>query len=61
MTKIAKQRGLWGLTAKTRIGQSGSTLDIRLPKSLIEFMNLKKGEEVTISPEGKKKLVVEVA
>ncbi len=61
MTKIAKQKGLWGLAARTKIGQSGSTLDIRLPKSIIEFMRLKKGEEVLISPEGRNKLVVEVA
>jgi hypothetical protein len=58
MTDIAKAKGLWGLEAKTKIGQAGSTLDIRLPKKIIDFLKIKKGEEVTISPEGKNKLVV---
>lgn len=58
MTKIAKEKGLWGLYVKTKIGQAGTTLDIRLPKRIIEFLQLKKGEEVTIYPEGKNKLIV---
>ena len=58
MTEIAKQKGLWGLQAKTKIGQAGTTLDIRLPKRIINFFNLKKGKEVEIYPEGKNKLVI---
>ena len=58
MTQIAKKKGLWGLQTKTKIGQSGTTLDIRLPKRIIKFLNLKKGEEVEIYPEGKDKLVI---
>ncbi len=58
ITKITKQKGLWGLQAKTKVGQVGTTLDIRLPKKIIEFLNLKKGEEVTIYPESKNKLVM---
>ena len=46
--------------AKTKIGQAGSTLDIRLNKNLINFMKLKKGKEVTIYPQSKNKLIVEV-
>ena len=60
MTEIAKKRGLWGLQAKTKIGQAGTTLDIRLPKRIIEFLNLKKGKEVEIYPEGKNRLVISV-
>lgn len=59
ITKAAKEKGLWGIMTKTKIGQAGSTLDIRLPKKIIEFLKLKKGEEVTIYPEGKNRLVVE--
>jgi len=59
ITKKAKEKGLWGIMAKTKIGQAGSTLDIRLPKKIIGFLNLKKGEEVLIYPEGKKRLIVE--
>ena len=60
MTQAAKEKGLWGLNAESKIGQSGTTLDIRLPKRVIEFMNLKKGEPVRIYPEDKKRLVVEI-
>ena len=58
MTRIAKQKGLWGLQARTRIGQAGTTLDVRLPRRIIEFLKLKKGKEVEIYPEGKNKLVI---
>jgi hypothetical protein len=60
ITKRAKERGLWGLGYKTKIGQAGSTLDIRLNKKLIKFLGLKKGEEITIYPESKNKFIVTV-
>ncbi len=59
ITAMTKKKGLFGLGAKTKIGQSGSTLDIRLPKKIIDFLHLRKGEEVIVHPEGKKKLVIE--
>jgi YgiT-type zinc finger domain-containing protein len=60
MTKIAKKRGLWNLQAKTKIGQAGTTLDIRLPKKIINFLQIKKGEEVKIYPESKDKLIISI-
>lgn len=60
ITAATKAKGLWGLGSQTRIGQAGSTLDIRLPKRIIEFLDLKKGEEVTVYPESKKKIIVEL-
>ncbi len=60
MTEIAKKKGLWGLQTKTKIGQSGTTLDIRLPKKIIALLNLKKGKEVEIYPEGKNRLVISI-
>ena len=60
ITKLTKEKGLWGLGTKKKIGQAGSTLDIRLSKNIIDFMKLKKGEEVTIYPESKNRLVVEI-
>ena len=59
ITKITKDKGLWGLGIKTKIGQAGSTLDIRLNKKIIDFMNLKKGEELSIYPENRNKLIIE--
>ena len=35
--KIAKQKGIWGISGKTTIGTSGNALDVKLPKALIEF------------------------
>ncbi|MBU0980373.1 MAG: YgiT-type zinc finger protein, partial [Nanoarchaeota archaeon] len=46
MTEAAKKKGLWGLNVESKIGQSGTTLDVRLPKKIIDFMNIKKGEPV---------------
>lgn len=60
MTELAKEKGLWGLQAKTKIGQSGTTLDIRLPKKIIEFLKLKKGKEVEIYPEGNNRLIISI-
>ncbi len=58
ITEITKQKGLWGLQARTKIGQAGKTLDIRLPKKIIEFTHLSKGAEITITPENKNKIII---
>ncbi len=60
ITAATKAKGLWGIGARTKIGQAGSALDIRLPKKIIEFLKLQKGEEVTIYPESRNRLIVEV-
>ncbi len=60
ITSATKAKGLWGIEAKTKIGEAGSTLDIRLPKRIIRFLDLKKGEEVSIYPESRKKLIIEL-
>ena len=59
ITAATKAKGLWGLGTRTKIGQAGSTLDIRLPKRVIDFLQVKKGEEVTIYPDTKRRLIVE--
>lgn len=48
--KEAKKKGLFGLGAKTRIGTSGTALDVKLPKALVNFFKLEKGQEVIIEP-----------
>ena len=59
ITATTKAKGLWGLGAQTKVEQAGSTLDIRLPKKIISFLNLRKREEVTFYPENKRKLIIE--
>ena len=60
ITQKTKQMGLWGLETKTKIGVSGSALDVRLSKKIINFFHLKKGKEVTLYPETENKLVIDV-
>lgn len=55
----AKESGIWGLGKKSKISYSGNSLILRIPVSVAKFMNLSKGEEVFIHPQGRKKLVVE--
>ncbi len=60
ITAATKAKGLWGIGSRTKIGQAGSTLDIRLPKRIIDLLGLKKGEDVTIYPESKRRLIIEL-
>jgi len=60
MTEIVKQKGLWGLGARTKVGKVGSSLDVKINKKIADFMGLTKGEEVEIYPESKNKLVISV-
>ncbi len=55
----AKQARLWGIGQKAKIGYSGNSLIIRIPKKIADFLRLKKGEEIFVRPEGEHKLVVE--
>ena len=57
---IAKQKGLFGLESKTKVGKVGNSLDIKVNRHVAQFMDLKKGEEVIIYPESKKRLIVDI-
>ena len=57
---LEKEKGFFGLSAQTKISYSGNSLIIRIPKAIAEFMKLKREELVTIHPEGKNKLSVEL-
>lgn len=56
----SKQMGLFGLAKKAKIAKIGNSIAIRIPKEISEFLKLKKGEEVTIFPEGKHQLHIEI-
>ena len=56
--KKAKEKGVWGIAAKTRIGTSGNALDVKLPKQIVDFLHLKKGQEVIIEPIDEKRFQV---
>ncbi len=54
----SKRKGLFGLGTKTKIGTSGTALDVKLPKALVDFMNLQKGKQVIIEPIDKQRFQV---
>ena len=58
--RLAKERGLWGIEARTKVSYSGNSLIVRIPKEVVEFMGLEKGDGVRLRPEGKRRLVVEL-
>jgi len=60
MTQIAKEKGLWKLETRTTIGKVGDALDVRFSKRLVDFLGLRKGEEVVLYPEDKNKIVMEI-
>lgn len=56
----ARKAGVWGLCVQTRVGKSGNALDVRIAQPLAQFVGLVRGSDVTIHPDGKQKLVIEV-
>ena len=56
----AKEKGLWGLGANTKVTQVGSSIALVINKKIAEFLGLKKGEEVYVHPENRKRLVIEI-
>ncbi len=49
--EAAKKKGIWGLSAVTKITRTGNSLAVRIPKKIADYLNLKEGEEAYISPE----------
>ena len=60
VSEIAKKKGLYGLASKAKISQVGNSIAITINKKLAKFANLKKGEEVTLYPEDKHRIIIEI-
>ncbi len=56
-----KHRGLWGLRARSKVSKVGNALDVRIPKSLADFLALKKGQEIILEPVDKTRLQIIVS
>lgn len=56
----SKEMGLFGLAKKAKVAEIGNSIAIRIPKEIAEFLDLKKGKEVTIFPESKNDLHINV-
>jgi len=59
--KKAKELGIRGLAKKVTVRRSGNSLVVRIPSELVKFVGLKEGVEALLHPEGKNKLIVEIA
>ncbi len=57
--ETAKEKGLYGLEADTKISELGTNVAVRLNKKLAEFFHTKKGDEIRVYPENKKRLIVD--
>lgn len=57
----ARKLGIWGLAKKMKVAKSGNSLVVRIPAEIARFLNIEVGKEILLYPEGKKKLVFEVA
>ena len=56
--QAAKEKGIWGLGAVTKITKTGNSLAVRIPKKIADYLNLRNGEEAYIHPDSYK-LVIE--
>ena len=54
----SKELGLFGLAKKTKVAKVGNSLAIRIPKEIADFINLKKEEEVKITPKNQHELII---
>ena len=53
----AKERGIFGIESRTKIARAGNSLAVRIPKKIVDLMDLKEGKEVRIHPSGKKIII----
>ncbi len=61
MEAKAKELGVWGLAKSIKVVKSGNSLSVRIPSNIAKFLDLKEGEDVFLYPDGKNRIVVEVA
>lgn len=59
--KRAKELGLWGLASKVKVARSGNSIVVRIPAPLAQYLKLKKGQEIMVSPDKENRLVLELA
>ena len=58
--KKVRAMGLWGLVSHTKARQSGSNLSITIPKKLQQYLNIKKGTELSLVPEDDRSIRVNI-
>ena len=58
---LEKAKGLFGLSVHSKVSYSGNSLMLRIPQKLAKLLGLAKGKDVVMYPEGKEKMVIELA
>jgi len=58
--RIEKQKGLFGVSKQSKVGYSGNSLIVRIPQSIAKLMHIKKEMPISIYPEGKNKIMIEI-
>lgn len=58
--RAAKNKGLWGFEASTKVTKTGNSLAVRIPKKIASHFKLKHLNEVTIYPEGKRIIIEKI-
>ena len=53
----SKEKGLFGLSKRVKVGKVGDSLMVRIPKNIAKFVKLKVGKEVRINPQGNKIII----
>src|SRR3989338_5636442 len=48
--KKSQRLGLFGMVKKAKVAELGNSVAIRIPKEMAAFLNLKKGQHVTLLP-----------
>ena len=57
----AKELGIWGLSKSLKVVKSGNSLSVRIPSHIARFIELTEGKDVILYPDGKRKIIVEIA
>lgn len=53
----SKEKGLFGLSKRVKIGKIGDSLMVRIPKDIAHLLKLKAGKEVFVHPAGNKIII----
>ncbi|MBS3056577.1 MAG: hypothetical protein J4473_04040 [Candidatus Aenigmarchaeota archaeon] len=60
VTQNAKEKGLWNLGSSVKVSRIGNSMGIVVTKKLAQFLRLKPGETVTIYPENRHRIIVDI-
>ena len=58
--EVEKKSGIFGLSKESKVSYSGSSLIVRIPKRIADFLGIKKEAPVIIHPSGKNKIEIEL-